>query len=262
MLGLGLARFARVVIPGVAHHVTQRGNRRQPIFFEDGDQEVYRRMLAAQCRKAGVEVWAYCPMPNHVHLVMVPGSEDALGLAMGESHRRYTSFVNARAGWTGLFQGRFASVPMDEDHLVAAVRYVSLNPVRARLAPRAEDWAWSSVRAHLQGRDDVLVRVAPVLERVGRFRDLIDAGPEISERYAGPFQALRASETTGRPLAPPSSCTTSNAASVAPSRPVAAAAVHRPSLSPRCFRSSLNLSPKLRTAAANANSGRIRGQVK
>ena len=113
-----MARLARVVAPGLPHHVTQRGNRRGPIFFEPGDQVVYCSVLAAQAKRHGVEVWAYCLMPNHVHLILTPSDERGLGLALGEAHRRYTSFINARAGWTGhLFQNRFASVVMDERHL-------------------------------------------------------------------------------------------------------------------------------------------------
>ena len=158
-----MARRPRIVVPGLAHHVTQRGNRREPIFFETGDQEVYRDLLAEQAHKARLAVWAYCLMPNHVHLIVVPEDEDGLGRAIGEAHRRYTNFVNARGRWTGhLFQSRFASVAMDDAHLTAAVRYVSLNPVRARLAARPEDWAWSSVRAHLAGADDGLAVVKPL----------------------------------------------------------------------------------------------------
>jgi putative transposase len=96
-----MARLARTVIAGLPHHVTQRGNRREAIFFEDGDQEVYRDLLAEQTRKAGVDVWAYCLMPNHVHLVLTPMRADGLGLAVGEAHRRYTNFINARGRWTG-----------------------------------------------------------------------------------------------------------------------------------------------------------------
>ena len=169
-----MARLARTVVAGLPHHVTQRGNRREAIFFEDGDQEIYRDLLAEQTRKAGVEVWAYCLMPNHVHLILTPTRADGLGLAVGEAHRRYTNFINARGRWTGhLFQSRFASVAMDELHLLAAVSYVSLNPVRAGLVGYAADWAWSSVRAHLAGKDDGLVTVRPVLDRVSRFADLL-----------------------------------------------------------------------------------------
>ena len=191
-----MARYARIIVPGAPHHVTQRGNRREPIFFEDGDQEVYRDLLADQAARYRVDVWAYCLMPNHVHLILTPSDELGLGRAVGETHRRYTNFINARGRWTGhLFQSRFASVAMDEAHLLEAVRYVSLNPVRARLCDKAEDWAWSSVRAHLAGADDELVSVRPVLERVERFAQLLQTDPD-----DGAFKALRASEGSGRPL--------------------------------------------------------------
>lgn len=191
-----MPRIARVVVPDVPHHVTQRGNRREPIFFRPGDQALYRRLLAEQTRRRGVEVWAYCLMPNHVHLILTPSDEVGLGLAVGEAHRRYTSFVNARAGWTGhLFQARFASVPMDEAHLIAAARYVTMNPVRARLAARAEDWPWSSARAHIAGADDGLVTVRPLLQRTGNFTVFLADGED-----ADASQTIRAAETTGRPL--------------------------------------------------------------
>ncbi|MGB8538656.1 MAG: hypothetical protein WCD57_19690, partial [Acidobacteriaceae bacterium] len=113
-------------------------------------------------------------MPNHVHLILNPRQADGLGRAVGEAHRRYTNFINARGRWTGhLFQSRFASVAMDESHLISAVCYVSLNPVRARLVARAEDWSWSSVRAHINGADDGLVTVRPVLDRIPHFAEFL-----------------------------------------------------------------------------------------
>jgi len=192
-----MARLARIVVPGLPHHVTQRGNRRQKIFFEDGDYALYRDLLAERCRKAGVAVWAYCLMPNHVHLILVPATENGLALALGETHRRYTGFINARLRVSGhLFQGRFGSVVLDEPHLIAAARYVALNPVRARLVRRARDWPWSSVGAHLRGRDDGLVEVAPLIERTaGRFADLLATEPTPEQ-----LAAIRAAETIGRPL--------------------------------------------------------------
>ena len=118
-----------------------------------------------------------------------------MGRAVGEAHRRYTNFINARGRSTGhLFQSRFASVAMDYTHLMRAVRYVSLNPVRARLATRAEDWKWSSVRAHMAGQDDRLVAVRAVLDRVPNFMDLLQ--PNAHED----FTDLRNAEGTGRPL--------------------------------------------------------------
>src|SRR5580704_3449047 len=171
-----MTRLASMVVAGLPHHVTQRGNRREAIFFEDGDHDIYRDLLAEQTRRAGVEVWAYCLMPNHVHLILTPTRADGLGLAVGEAHRRYTNFINARGRWTGhLFQSRFASVVLDDAHLICAVRYVSLNPVRAGLVAKPEDWKWSSVSAHLSGVDDALVTVRPVLDRIPHLEELLQA---------------------------------------------------------------------------------------
>jgi len=192
-----MARIGRFVVPDLPHHVTQRGNRRERVFFGDEDYALYRDLLAEACRREGVAVWSYCLMPNHVHLILTPQTTEGLGRALGKAHRRYSAFVNARMRVTGhLFQARFSSVVMDEDHLMAAARYVALNPVRARLVAKAADWPWSSVRAHLAGHDDGLVVVAPLVERCGgRFADLIGEPPEPAR-----IAALRAAETIGRPL--------------------------------------------------------------
>ena len=104
-----MARLARVVVEGVAHHVTQRGNRRQQTFFSDADYEAYLALLAEGSQAAGVEVWGYCLMPNHVHLILVPSTADGLRAALGEAHRRYSRGINLRQGWRGfLWQGRVA----------------------------------------------------------------------------------------------------------------------------------------------------------
>jgi putative transposase len=192
-----MARLPRLVVPGLPHHVTQRGNRRERTFFEKGDYALYRDLLAESSARARTEVWAYCLMPNHVHIVLVPTDEDGLRRTFADLHRRYTGFVNARARTTGhLWQGRYGSVVMDEAHLLNAVRYVSLNPVRARLVKRARRWAWSSTRAHLAGVDDEVVKVAPVLERVGNFAEFLDEPFDEDTAYA----ALRRAETIGRPI--------------------------------------------------------------
>ena len=192
-----MSRLPRMVLPGVPHHVTQRGNRRERTFFEDGDYALYLDLLAEGAERAGVEVWAYCLMPNHVHIVAVPRDADGLGRAFRHVHRHYTGYVNARMRVTGhLWQGRFSSVAMDEQHLHAALRYVALNPVRARLVSRPQDWPWSSVRAHFSGRDDHVVKVAPVLERIGDFRAFL--AEELDEAFT--YAALRKAESLGRPL--------------------------------------------------------------
>lgn len=191
-----MTRLARLVIPGIPYHVTQRGNRRQPTFFEDGDFALYRDLLVQAAQRAGTEVWAYCLMPNHVHLIVVPSDSDGIRRAFADAHRRYTGFINARQRWTGhLWQGRYGAVAMDEEHLVQAARYVALNPVRAGLCDAAAEWEWSSTRAHLAGCDDELAVVAPLLDRVGDFAAFLGT-PEDQQAT----RALRMAETTGRPL--------------------------------------------------------------
>ncbi len=173
-----MARLSRIVVPDLPHHVTQRGNRRRVLFVEPADCELYRDLLAERCRANAVSCWAYCLMPNHVHLILVPSRPDGLAKAVGEAHRRYTAFVNARARVTGhLFQGRFASRAMDERHLMAAARYLALNPVRAGLVRSPADWRASSVPSHLSGKDDALVSVAPLLQRAPHFADPFPARP-------------------------------------------------------------------------------------
>ena len=96
-----MARLARVVAAGIPHLVTQRGNRGQKVFFGDDDYTLYKSLLTEGCRAAGTEVWAYCLMPDRVHLILVPSDEDGLRAALGEAHRRYTRHINLRKGWRG-----------------------------------------------------------------------------------------------------------------------------------------------------------------
>ena len=194
-----MARLARLVIPGLPHHVTQRGNRRQQTFFNDGDYAAYLDLMAEWCGEEGVEIWSYCLMPNHVHLIAVPKTAEGLRRAIGEAHRRYTRRINFREQWRGyLWQGRFASFVLDEPYLLAAARYVELNPVRAKLVQRARQWRWSSARAHLSGRDDRLVKVAPLLAMVGDWKAFLKSA--IAEEE---LRDLREHGRTGRPLGSP-----------------------------------------------------------
>ena len=162
-----MARLARVVVPGFPHHITQRGNRKGQTFFTEGDYRAYLRMLSNEKKRAGAAVLAYCLMPNHVHIVVVPERPDSLAILFKEAHRKYTRRVNSRMNWIGhLWQERFHSFPMDEQHLLGVVRYVELNPVRAGICTRAAGWPWSSVHAHFRKEDDILVDVAPMLDRI------------------------------------------------------------------------------------------------
>ncbi len=191
-----MARLARIVVPGLPHHITQRGNRRQQTFFCDEDYRSYLELMGQWCGAHQVEIWAYCLMPNHVHLIAVPQSVDGLRRAVGEAHRRYTRSVNFRESWRGhLWQGRFASFVLDERYLLTTARYVELNPVRAGLISAPSRYPWSSALAHVRGRDDALVRVAPLLQLVPDWRRFLTR--VIREED---LKLLRTHEHTGRPL--------------------------------------------------------------
>jgi len=190
-----MARMPRLVVPGYPHHVTQRGNRRMKTFFHDDDYRDYLSLLAKARTETGVAVWAYCLMPNHVHLVVVPQEVDGLARLFRFVHQRYSRRINLERRWRGhLWQERFHSCVMDERHLLAAVRYTELNPVRAGLTHRAEDWPWSSTGAHLHGRDDAVVSVQPMLARVTSWRDYLAAADREEAT-----DNIRGCARTGRP---------------------------------------------------------------
>jgi putative transposase len=191
-----MPRMPRVVVPGLPHHITQRGNRRQKTFFCKSDYGLYKRLMKEWCSKLEVEIWAYCLMPNHVHLIMKPNESTFLARAVGEAHRRYTLALNRRMGWRGyLWQGRFASFPMDGSHLQSATRYILLNPVRAGLVSRAEEWPHSSARAHLDGVEDDLANLEHLNRRIRDWNELL-----IGEQDEEVEKRLRAHQRTGRPL--------------------------------------------------------------
>ena len=185
-----------MVVPGLPHHITQRGNRRQRTFFRDEDYRTYIELMVQWCGRCGVEVWAYCLMPNHVHLIAVPGTTEGLCRAIGEAHRRYTRYINFRHRWRGyLWQGRFASFAMDEERMLVAARYIEQNPVRAGLAKDAGKYPWSSAKAHILGEDDGLVRVDAIGKLVGDWRSYLR--DVVGEKE---LEELRQHERTGRPL--------------------------------------------------------------
>jgi putative transposase len=197
-----VARLARFVVPQVPHHVTQRGTRRLPVFFTEADYRRYLELLAAQAHKWDLKIWAYCLMPNHVHLIATPAIAAGLARPIGEAHRRYALRVNRRQKWKGhLWQERFCSCPMDEIHLLFAARYVLLNPVRAGLVGSPAEWPYSSARAHLRTvPHDPLVDLAPLDERVADWEGYLAGDPTCSRD-----EVLRRHSRSGRPLgvAPP-----------------------------------------------------------
>jgi len=190
-----MARLARVVIPGLPHHLTQRGNRRGDIFFSAKDRRKFLSLLSESIRSGDVRVWAYCLMSNHIHLVLVPSTEDSLGLSMRRINSLYATYLNREQGWSGhVWENRFFSTPLDEAHSWTAVRYVERNPVRAGLAKNAEDYPWSSARTHCGlARDPIVSGDLEKAGCVGDWREWL----QIPEDEAA--TTVREKTNTGRP---------------------------------------------------------------
>ena len=189
-----MPRSARIVIPDVAHHVIQRGNRQQRVFFDDEDRAVYTSMLANSLKRYGTRCLAWCLMDNHIHLILVPNSVDGLRAPLASAHTNYAQFANRKLGVSGhLFQGRFLSYAMDDAHLMVAARYIENNPVKAGVVARAEDWRWSSARAHIGGQSDGLTDTQALGRHIVNWRAMLAGGLEASDHIE---TALK----TGRPL--------------------------------------------------------------
>ena len=149
-----MPRSARFVAPGVAHHITQRGTDRQLVFHCRADRLTYLRLLRQQAALGGLPILAYCLMSNHIHLIAAPVEAESLAAVIQRVHGRYAQYLNARRGRCGhLWQNRFSSCALGPSHLWAALRYVEMNPVRARLAATPREFEWSSAEAHLSGQD-------------------------------------------------------------------------------------------------------------
>ncbi len=192
-----MPRIARIVAPGMPHHITQRGNRRLPTFFSDKDYSAYIDFMKEWCDARGVEIWSYCLMPNHVHLIAVPKTKESLKLAIGEAHRRYSRMINFREGWKGhLWQGRFASYVLDQTHLFACARYIEMNPVRAKLVKDPTHWKWSSAFAHVKRTKDKLAKTQPLIQQVDK-----DWSEFLAESVESKMRSrLQKHERTGRPV--------------------------------------------------------------
>ncbi len=190
-----MPKFPRLVVPGYPHHVTQRGIRRQQTFFDDSDYKAYVDLIKELKVVADVEIWAYCLMPNHIHMIAVPNAKQGLARLFGAAHHRYAMRVNAMHNWRGhLWQERFYSVVMDETHTLAAMRYIELNPVRAGLCRHADDWPWSSVHRNMGNKHDEIVDDSEIRSIITDWRSFLleDSGPDILE-------SLRYQTNTGRP---------------------------------------------------------------
>ncbi|MCX7983262.1 MAG: transposase [Syntrophales bacterium] len=167
-----MPRIARAVALDYPHHVTQRGNAKQNIFFEECDYIYYRKLIAKFAPKYDLDIWAYCFMPNHVHFVVVPRAPNALSRTFNTCHMLYAQYYNQKLKTSGhVWQGRFFSCILDEKHLYAAIRYIELNPVRAGLVSEPQEYRWSSARGHFGMEVDPLLRnPSPIKQSIEDWR--------------------------------------------------------------------------------------------
>lgn len=165
----------RITIKGLPHHVIQRGLQGRQTFLTDDDYATYLKIMTECCLSYGIDIWAYCLMPDHVHLIAVPKEKDALSNCLRVAHGRYTRYINQRTGNKGQFwQGRYSSHLLDAHYLIACARYIEINPVKREYVNQPEDWHWSSAQAHISKSKDPLVQIAPLLERVDiNWRDFL-----------------------------------------------------------------------------------------
>ena len=191
-----MARIARVVVANCPHHITHRGNHKSPIFLNGKDQSAYLQLLRRASEAEGLRVWAYCLMPNHIHLIAVPSVNTSMARAIADAHRKYSRRINEREGWTGhLWANRFYSTPLDDRHLWCAARYVEMNPVRAGLVQCAADYPWSSAAAHVSGTSQPLLSAdRPFPGAVTNWAEWLANGIQDLD-----IQSIRENTQSGRP---------------------------------------------------------------
>jgi putative transposase len=190
----------RVVIPGRPHHVTQRGNHRQKVFFSDNDRQTYMNLMRKYFRKYQIEVIGYALMPNHVHHALIPALANSLAKGVGVLHNDFSRWQQIQRDQTGhLWQNRFFSNPMDDTYSWMALRYIELNPVRAGLVRNAWDWPWSSARAHITGADESGMLN---MELWSKYFDKISWKEFLLEGFdqTDEIDLIRLTNRTGRPL--------------------------------------------------------------
>jgi putative transposase len=146
-----MSRIARAVLPDVPHHITQRGNARQVVFDNAEGRRLYLDLLRRNADHFQLSIWAFCLMSNHIHLIAVPERADSLARTLGRTHAEYAQYLNlCRRSCGHVWQARYYSCPLGDDHLWRAMAYVEQNPVRAQIIPRATDYPWSSAHAHVR----------------------------------------------------------------------------------------------------------------
>lgn len=197
-----MSRIPRILVPGVPYHITQRGNARQQVFFEDRDYLLYLDLLKTHCPKERLPVWAYCLMPNHVHLIVVPENPDSMPKAMARIHAEFARYFNICHRSCGhVWQARYHSTPLDEPHLWRAMSYVERNPVRAHLATHAEQYPWSSTQLRITAPPATWIDLTPWQQRYDwpRWQQALRTSID-EEAFA---QRLQEASRRGRPLGDP-----------------------------------------------------------
>jgi putative transposase len=176
-----MARIARVVIPNLPHHVTQRGVRSMNIFFKDEDYEYYKKVLHEQAQIYALEIISYCLMTNHVHLIVIPKTKESLAKVIGETHRLYTRKINFEQKVKGhLFQSRFYSTPLDDEHLLNAIKYVEQNPVKAFMVKHPWDYKYTSCLKRLNlVKEDILLSSHNIISSIENYKEFLEEDNKI-----------------------------------------------------------------------------------
>ena len=195
-----MSRIARVVAVGLPHHITQRGNYQQDVFFGDKDRSRYLSLLQKHSSKYDLSLLGYCLMQNHVHVIAIPGKEDSLAKTFNTAHMCYSQYINKKMQTRGhLWQGRFYSCVLDETHLIAALRYIERNPARAKMVKTPWEWKWSSASVHIGGKAHYSIELQDIFK-------IIDMDFDSWKRYIhnqeekSTLDTIREHTQTGRPI--------------------------------------------------------------
>lgn len=196
-----MARLPRLTVPGLPHHVIQRGNNRQPIFLDQDDYETLLSLLEENSKRLRVDVHAYVLMSNHFHVLATPETETGLPQLMQAVGRRYVRYFNTRHGRTGtLWEGRYRSTVIQaERYLLACMVYIDLNPVRAAMVSDPADYRWSSHNHYLGRRQDRMITPHPLYWQLGNtpfsreaaYAELVRSGLSAAQYQALTDSALR-----------------------------------------------------------------------
>jgi putative transposase len=200
-----MPRKPRFYLPGLPAHVIQRGNSRQPVFYESVDYQAYLAWLKEGADKHGCAIHAYCLMTNHVHLLLTPESQEAISKTIQFVGRHYVPYINHTYGKSGtLWEGRHKGCVVDSDgYLLSCMRYIELNPVRAGMVQKPIDYRWSSYRGNATRYTDKLTIPHPVYRQLAQgYQDRQYVYRELFCNALEPDQVhdIRASVQTGTPL--------------------------------------------------------------